>query len=50
MWAEPNIKKQSPILLTTIALTAALFAAVRSVQKLIKRNEHKPTPSQPINS
>jgi hypothetical protein len=50
IWAEPNIKKQSPNLLTTIALTAALLAAVRSVQKLINKNEHKPTPSHPMNN
>jgi hypothetical protein len=29
---------------------AALLAAARSVQKLMSKKEHKPTPSQPIKS
>jgi hypothetical protein len=32
-----------------MAFIAALLAASLVVQKLISKNEHKPTPSQPIN-
>ena len=41
-------KKESPILLIKIALNAALFACNRVNQKLIKKKEESPTPSQPI--
>jgi len=46
--AKSNPK--SPIRFTTIALIAALLACIRVFQKLISKNEHKPTPSQPKNS
>lgn len=41
---------QSPILFNTIAFIAALPAEILVYQKLINKYEHKPTPSQPINS
>jgi len=44
-----KIKKTSAILLIIIAFKAALLAKKRVNQKFIKRYEHKPTPSQPIN-
>jgi ribosomal protein S17E len=40
----------SPIRLIRIAFIAALFACKRPYQKLIKRYEHKPTPSHPKNN
>jgi hypothetical protein len=43
------IKKKSPILLINIALNADLFAWILVFQKLINKNEHKPTPSHPKN-
>lgn len=48
---KPNaaIKLISPTRLTIIAFKAALLACKRVYQKLIKRYEHKPTPSQPKN-
>ena len=45
----PIVRAKSAIRLTTNALIAALFACKRVYQKLIKRYEHKPTPSQPRN-
>jgi len=48
--AIPSTKAKSLILLTIIALSADLFACIRVYQKLIKRKEHKPTPSQPKKS
>jgi hypothetical protein len=42
--------KKSPTLLINIAFKADLTAWIRELQKLIKRNEHKPTPSQPKNN
>ena len=41
--------KKSPILFTSIAFIAALLAWIRVNQKLISKNEDKPTPSQPTN-
>jgi hypothetical protein len=46
---KPIVKAKSAIRFTTKALIAALFACKRVYQKLIKRYEHKPTPSQPRN-
>jgi len=43
------IKKTSAILFINIAFTAALTAKTLVYQKLINKNEHMPTPSQPIN-
>jgi hypothetical protein len=45
----PIVSAKSAMRLTTNALMAALFACNRVYQKLIKRYEHKPTPSQPRN-
>jgi len=41
-------RKKSPILLTSMAFKADLFACKRVFQKFISLKEHKPTPSQPI--
>jgi hypothetical protein len=46
----PIVKAKSAIRLTTKALIAALFAWRRVYQKLIKRYEQIPTPSQPRNN
>jgi len=43
-------KKTSAILFIIIAFIAALTAKILVYQKLINKNEHKPTPSQPINN
>lgn len=43
----PTVNARSAIRFTTLALIAALFALRRVNQKLIKRYEHRPTPSQP---
>jgi hypothetical protein len=47
--ATPAIKKQSPILLTATALSAADLASARTSQNPIRRYEQSPTPSQPRN-
>lgn len=46
----PIIKKASAILFISIALKAALFAAILVNQKFINRYEQSPTPSQPTNN
>ena len=46
---SPIVNAKSAIRLTTRALIAALLACNRVYQKLIKRYEHNPTPSQPRN-
>jgi len=46
----PKIKKTSAILFINIAFKAALIAKTLVYQKLINKNEHKPTPSQPKKS
>jgi hypothetical protein len=43
-------KKTSAILFIIIAFKAALTAKILVYQKLINKNEHKPTPSHPINN
>jgi hypothetical protein len=45
----PIVKAKSATRFTTRALMAALFACKRVYQKLIKRYEQSPTPSQPRN-
>ena len=45
----PIVNAKSAILLTIKALIAALLACIRVYQKLIKRQEQSPTPSQPRN-
>ena len=45
----PIVKAKSAILFTIKALIAALLAWIRVYQKLIKRYEQSPTPSQPRN-
>lgn len=42
----PKIKNKSPSLLTIIAFKPALLADILEFQKLIKRKEEIPTPSQ----
>jgi len=49
MLTIPKVKPKSPTLLTIIAFVADFTAGTREYQKLIKRYEHKPTPSQPKN-
>jgi hypothetical protein len=46
----PIARAASPTLFTIIALIADLLACNLVYQKLIKRYEHSPTPSQPINN
>ena len=46
----PRARPTSPIRFITIALIADLLAETRVYQKLISKNEAKPTPSQPKNS
>ena len=46
----PIVNAKSATLLTTNAFIADLLACIRVCQKLIKRYEHKPTPSHPKNS
>jgi hypothetical protein len=46
----PSNNPISPILLIIIAFIADLLACILVNQKLIKRYEHKPTPSQPMNN
>jgi hypothetical protein len=45
----PIVKKQSPTLLVKNAAMELWFAAILVNQKLTKRYEHTPTPSQPTN-
>ncbi len=40
---------RSPTRLRILAFTADLFAWIRANQKLIRRYEHRPTPSHPTN-
>jgi len=42
-------RPKSPTRLRIIALIADLLAWIRVNQKLIRRYEHRPTPSQPTN-
>jgi molybdenum cofactor biosynthesis enzyme len=46
---RPRVKAKSATRFTMRALMAALFACIRVYQKLIKRYEQSPTPSQPRN-
>jgi hypothetical protein len=43
----PKPKPQSPTRFITKAFKAARLALIREYQKLIRRKEHKPTPSHP---
>ena len=45
-----NANPTSPIRFTTMAFIADLLACILVYQKLIKRYEHNPTPSHPINN
>ena len=45
----PSKKQKSPMRLTTNALRPAYAYVSFSYQKPIKRYEHRPTPSQPMN-
>jgi hypothetical protein len=45
----PKERPKSPTLLTSIALIADLPACILLVQKLIKKKDAKPIPSQPKN-
>ena len=45
----PSRNAKSPIRLTTNALRPAVAYASFSYQNPISRNEHRPTPSQPMN-
>jgi hypothetical protein len=46
----PKPKPQSPTRFIIKAFKAARLALIREYQKLIRRKEHKPTPSHPKNS
>jgi len=46
----PKSKPKSPTRFTIKAFIAALLACILVNQKLIKRYEHKPTPSHPKNN
>jgi hypothetical protein len=46
----PRPKPQSPTRFIIKALTAARLAVIREYQKLMSKNEHRPTPSQPKNN
>lgn len=46
----PRVKLRSPTLFITKALIADFTACKRVHQKLINKNEQRPTPSQPKNN